>query len=880
MRHPLAFGPVILAAGVLASAPAFGATQIGVTSAVLPAARGTPPSEPTRVLQVGLDMQANERVQTDAAGKAHLVFLDGSALSVGPNSDLVLDEYVYDPATQTGKIALSATRGVFRLVGGKISKTTPVTLRTPSATIGVRGGIATASVGETVTASFLYGEEMTVTGGGETQSVTRPGFQIVTGPDGAPNPPTPIPEQTLSNTLDAFEGNGEPPPGAPQVSDEDVANTQLAGLNSLPGAVDVAPAAGGEGAPPALPADDETREASRLGQQEGFRDALADAPGGGGSSGGGSSGDGGGAQPPTLLGTYFGRIKRESGAFPGTDDADPASNLALTDGTIANGIFSAQAGGQPFVIDAALGAFAANSAQQPFGPSVLTGGGLLTPEQDFLLYYLFDQTELRRVVAFAGLPTPPANVPNAGVWSYTLLDDFVRGQTLPLIEDPDATVILPRAFVNWGGAARTVGSAAIVIDGQGASQQSATYVLTGLVQDDAAGRPFISGRLWGQRRTGPDAALDPTTLYRGPIASSDAGDGSDFFGADAPRNFVLEAALVDSADQTLVAGATQFADVNAPGTTYFPNAPAVLGSPFATESRTTRTLNGFAAALELRFDGNGAFQSAQRLASFDSSGVQIFTDASQNRVTAAFYLGADNDESSVEIAFGGSSDGSAFIDDRRFMAQNDGVVVIDGEDPAPGYFAMVTSSELQHNNFLPSGVSFCQCDYLVWGFFAGSRDRSDITTDKRVVELGTWVAGELSNVNQIVGIAPQSATYSGHVIAGVNNAGSIYQAVGAMSLNFTFGGGSFALDSVSITNFDGADLSGVNTSGPGFTSNSFDSLSFGIAGVHPTAGSLSASIDGAFFGPGAPPMNAGGTIQISNDANTYRAHGTFATQRP
>ena len=54
---------------------------------------------------------------------------------------MVLDEFVYDPATGSGKLAMTATKGVFRLVGGKISKSEPVTLKTPTATIGIRGGM-------------------------------------------------------------------------------------------------------------------------------------------------------------------------------------------------------------------------------------------------------------------------------------------------------------------------------------------------------------------------------------------------------------------------------------------------------------------------------------------------------------------------------------------------------------------------------------------------------------------------------------------------------------------------------------------------------------------------------------------------------------------
>src|SRR5688572_32469401 len=47
-------------------------------------------------------------------------------LQIGPDAQLVIDKFVYDPNTKTGDLAITATKGVFRLVGGKISKTNPI----------------------------------------------------------------------------------------------------------------------------------------------------------------------------------------------------------------------------------------------------------------------------------------------------------------------------------------------------------------------------------------------------------------------------------------------------------------------------------------------------------------------------------------------------------------------------------------------------------------------------------------------------------------------------------------------------------------------------------------------------------------------------------
>ena len=122
------------------------AAKVGVTSATDGDPLGKPPQEAERVLRIGIDVQANELITTNANDRAHLVFLDGSSLTVGPNAQLTIDKFVFDPTTKTGELAINASKGVLRLVGGKISKNNPITITTPSSTIGIRGGITILDV--------------------------------------------------------------------------------------------------------------------------------------------------------------------------------------------------------------------------------------------------------------------------------------------------------------------------------------------------------------------------------------------------------------------------------------------------------------------------------------------------------------------------------------------------------------------------------------------------------------------------------------------------------------------------------------------------------------------------------------------------------------
>ena len=183
------------------------APNVGVTSATDGDPLGKPPQEAERVLRIGIDVQANELITTHANDRAHLVFLDGSSLTVGPNAQLTIDKFVFDPSTKTGELAINASKGVLRLVGGKISKNTPITITTPSSTIGIRGGISILDVKANQTDStFVFGKDMTVKGVGPLQVATRPGTMIVTPLGGQAGPPTLLAQGALNGQLGQLEG--------------------------------------------------------------------------------------------------------------------------------------------------------------------------------------------------------------------------------------------------------------------------------------------------------------------------------------------------------------------------------------------------------------------------------------------------------------------------------------------------------------------------------------------------------------------------------------------------------------------------------------------------------------------------------------------------
>jgi len=83
-------------------------------------------------------------------GKVGILFIDDTRVDVTQHSKLIIDEFVYDPNTKTGKLSLSAKLGTVRYASGQIAKTSKqnVQITTPTATIGVRGTDFTMTIDE------------------------------------------------------------------------------------------------------------------------------------------------------------------------------------------------------------------------------------------------------------------------------------------------------------------------------------------------------------------------------------------------------------------------------------------------------------------------------------------------------------------------------------------------------------------------------------------------------------------------------------------------------------------------------------------------------------------------------------------------------------
>jgi hypothetical protein len=104
----------------------------------------------------GTEIESYDTVRTKI-GRISIEFVDDTRVDVTENSKLVIDEFIYDPNTSTGALALKASFGTVRYASGQIAKNSKqnVKIYTPTAVVGVRGTDFSMTVDETGSSTII-----------------------------------------------------------------------------------------------------------------------------------------------------------------------------------------------------------------------------------------------------------------------------------------------------------------------------------------------------------------------------------------------------------------------------------------------------------------------------------------------------------------------------------------------------------------------------------------------------------------------------------------------------------------------------------------------------------------------------------------------------
>lgn len=218
----------IILAGILITAVLFfGAgkswaqVQAGVAAAVQGEVKITTAGSLARTLKSGDTVLMGDTIETEKNGKLQILLLDETVFTLGPLSAVTIDEFVYDPASDSGKVKASMLKGIFRVVSGRVAHKNPENMAVdlPAGSIGFRGTNVGGIIDGQKTMIVLLGPVgegriyVTNTVNGEVISVdidAAGNATIVDGPNSGPIPVFQVSQADLDRITEAL---GQPSTG-------------------------------------------------------------------------------------------------------------------------------------------------------------------------------------------------------------------------------------------------------------------------------------------------------------------------------------------------------------------------------------------------------------------------------------------------------------------------------------------------------------------------------------------------------------------------------------------------------------------------------------------------------------------------------------------
>jgi len=206
-----------LLAVVLVPSAAFATTQAGVAAAISGQVMVTPEDQSAgRPAVSGMPINVLDTIRSGDASQMQVLLLDETVLTVGPNTEIQVDELVFDPnSLDKSKLTAKISKGAFGYVSGTIAANRPenVEIKVPVGTIGVRGtsifGVEDPATGKTFIGLLgpgprndanLHPGGFTFTNDTGTTEVLRTGFGLFATPDQKPQVIA-IPQNLLSIVL-------------------------------------------------------------------------------------------------------------------------------------------------------------------------------------------------------------------------------------------------------------------------------------------------------------------------------------------------------------------------------------------------------------------------------------------------------------------------------------------------------------------------------------------------------------------------------------------------------------------------------------------------------------------------------------------------------
>jgi len=135
------------------------------------------------IAEVASDIFSFDEVRT-GKGRMAVEFVDSSVLKLTEHSKVVIDNYIFDPDPSKSKLALNMASGTARFITGKLGRIDKknISIKTPSATIGIRGTDFTTTVDELGRSLIILLPNEDGTSSGEITVTTWAGTEILNEP--------------------------------------------------------------------------------------------------------------------------------------------------------------------------------------------------------------------------------------------------------------------------------------------------------------------------------------------------------------------------------------------------------------------------------------------------------------------------------------------------------------------------------------------------------------------------------------------------------------------------------------------------------------------------------------------------------------------------
>jgi len=91
--------------------------------------------------EANMKILKGDHIRTGKNGKVGMIFEDDTVVSVGPNSRIVIEDFLFQPSEKRLSFITRIVQGTVSYLSGQIAKIAPAVVRieTPHATVGLRG---------------------------------------------------------------------------------------------------------------------------------------------------------------------------------------------------------------------------------------------------------------------------------------------------------------------------------------------------------------------------------------------------------------------------------------------------------------------------------------------------------------------------------------------------------------------------------------------------------------------------------------------------------------------------------------------------------------------------------------------------------------------